>query len=243
MKVDIKKKLQYYYETKGSCNTGSYCLMFHVVSNNKEEWYKDEYSISEHSFEDLIMELVKRGYEICSVEDFVKLRKSKKILITFDDAFSCVYRQAFPFLKKNGYPFVVFQTVGNLGRDGYLNEKMIKEMLQYEKFTLGTHTISHKAVSDFRFKESLREIKQPKEIFKRAFDYESYAFAFPYGSLYSFSLKDWYISRKWYKYTFSTLQAPYGKWNLFKKYLIPRFNINEINYRKFLKGIDQEKLS
>ena len=41
-------------------------------------------------------------------DEFAKPKNEKKILLTIDDAFSSFYENAWPYLKKNKIPFILF---------------------------------------------------------------------------------------------------------------------------------------
>ena len=45
---------------------------------------------------------------------------NKKILITVDDAFESFYEFAWPYLKKNKIPFVLFVSTEPVGSNGYM---------------------------------------------------------------------------------------------------------------------------
>ena len=51
-------------------------------------------------------------------ENFRKNKNKKKILLTIDDAFSSFYDNAWPFLKKNKIPFILFVSTEPVGKMG-----------------------------------------------------------------------------------------------------------------------------
>ena len=53
-------------------------------------------------------------------------KNQKKILITIDDAFSSFYNEAWPYLKKNKIPFILFVSTEPIGKNGYMTWKQIK---------------------------------------------------------------------------------------------------------------------
>ena len=55
----------------------------------------------------------------------------KKILLTIDDAFLSFYEVAWPYLKKNKIPFILFVSTEPIGKFGYMNWSQIKEMKKY----------------------------------------------------------------------------------------------------------------
>ena len=225
-----KYNFQCFLEKKEQVKTGKdFVLMFHCVSNKVDEWDDSEYSILSDSFKKMIDRLEEEKYVFSTPEDFLKKKGTKKILITFDDAYRCVYTEVFPYLKEKHIPFIVFQTVSFLNQDKYLDENMIKEMLKYELFFLGTHTISH--CNLHKCKNYKKEILEPAKIFKEKFGIAPYYFAYPYGAYVTLDLKHILCAKKAYKVAFSTCNMSYDK--LRCRYLVPRININESNWLFF----------
>ena len=60
---------------------------------------------------------------------------NKKILITVDDAFQSFYIEAWPFLKKNRIPFILFVSTEPVGKKGYMTS------VSYTHLTLPTKRI------------------------------------------------------------------------------------------------------
>ena len=58
--------------------------------------------------------------------DFNEPKLDKKILITIDDAFSSFYENAWPFLKENKIPFILFVSTEPVGKNGYMTWRHIK---------------------------------------------------------------------------------------------------------------------
>ncbi len=54
-------------------------------------------------------------------------KKEKKILITIDDGFSSFYKNAWPYLKKNKVPFILFVSTEPVGKPGYMTWNQIKK--------------------------------------------------------------------------------------------------------------------
>ena len=55
-------------------------------------------------------------------------KNKKKILITIDDAFQSFYEVAWPFLKKNKIPFILFVSTEPVGNKGYMTWSQIREI-------------------------------------------------------------------------------------------------------------------
>ncbi|MDE6566759.1 MAG: hypothetical protein K2K70_03370, partial [Lachnospiraceae bacterium] len=99
-----------------------------------------EYSITAGAFKGMIETLFLYGFRFCNINNFVKGKDKSKILVTFDDAYNGVNEKLFGFLREKEIPFIVVQTCDLLDSEGYLSTDMIREMLQYDKFILETHT-------------------------------------------------------------------------------------------------------
>ena len=61
-------------------------------------------------------------------KNFSKTKKEKKILLTIDDGFKSFYTEAWPFLKKNKIPFILFVSTEPVGKRGYMTWEEIKEV-------------------------------------------------------------------------------------------------------------------
>ena len=55
-------------------------------------------------------------------------KNKKKILITIDDGFLSFYKNAWPVLKKNKIPFILFVSTKEVGSSGYMNWEQISEL-------------------------------------------------------------------------------------------------------------------
>lgn len=211
-----------------------YVLMFHIVSNDRTEWYDQNYSISMDSFVSLIDQLRKKGFQLVTPEDFLKDNNKKKVLLTFDDAFECVYYNVFRYLSNCKIPFIVFQTWNLLGKDGYLCESMIKEMLHFSGFTLGGHAREHVRVSDLARQKSLVSFIESKQKLEETFQVCVSYMAYPYGSSSAVSNKDRVNAKKaGYDCAFSTINSGVPE-NNYRKFFLPRINVNEENYLKVM---------
>ena len=77
-----------------------------------------------------------------------QIKLKKEILITIDDAFESFYSEAWPYLKKNKIPFILFVSTEPVGKNGYMTWDQIRE-IEKESFTLiGHHSHSHDYLID-----------------------------------------------------------------------------------------------
>ena len=156
------------------------------------------------------------------VNEFDIPKKEKKILLTIDDAFQSFYDNAWPYLKKNQIPFVLFVSTEPVGNNGYMNWDQIKEIESSEFGVIGHHSHSHDYLIDKSEEVFLNDIKISNLIFKKKLGYVPTLFSYPFGE-YSGFMKN-YIS-KHFKIAFGQHS---GIIDVNKnRFELPRFPINE----------------
>ena len=149
-------------------------------------------------------------------------KKEKKILLTVDDAFQSFYDNAWPYLKKNQIPFILFVSTEPVGNNGYMNWDQIKEIESSEFGVIGHHSHSHDYLIDKSEEVFLNDIETSNLIFKEKLGYIPTLFSYPFGE-YSGFMKD-YISQN-FKIAFGQHS---GIIDINKnKFELPRFPINE----------------
>ncbi|MEK9674665.1 MAG: polysaccharide deacetylase family protein, partial [Candidatus Pelagibacter ubique] len=155
-------------------------------------------------------------------EEFNKVKTDKKILITIDDAFLSFYENAWPFLKENQIPFILFTSTDFIGKKGYMNIDQLREVEKVSFAYLGNHSHMHEYMVTFDFNKFTNDIDRSIEIFNNLFNYNPIFFSYPFGE-YSLEQKN-YISSK-FEYAFGQHS---GVIDLNKDpYELPRFPINE----------------
>ncbi|OUW63208.1 MAG: polysaccharide deacetylase [Pelagibacteraceae bacterium TMED201] len=160
------------------------------------------------------------------IENFDKAKKQKKILITIDDGFISFYENAWPFLKKNKIPFILFVSTEPIGKNGYMTWDQIKEIEKENFAAIGHHSHSHEYLIDKSNSEFISDIEKANKLFLKNIGYVPKIFSYPFGE-YSEFMRD-YISKN---FDFAFGQHS-GVIDLNKeKFELPRFPINE-NYGK-----------
>lgn len=71
-----------------------------------------------------------------------RLLPEKTVAITFDDGYDSIYREAFPVLKKHGYPFTVFLNTAPMEAKGFLSWAQVQEMID-SGASMANHTVNH----------------------------------------------------------------------------------------------------
>ncbi len=155
-------------------------------------------------------------------EQFNIPKSKKKILITIDDAFESFYTEAWPYLKENKIPFILFVSTEPVGRRGYMTWKQIKEIESNDFAIIGHHSHTHEYLIDVSNEEFILDIETANKIFLKELGYIPSLFSYPFGE-YSKFMRD-YISKN-FKYAFGQHS---GVIDLNKnKFELPRFPINE----------------
>ena len=126
-------------------------------------------------------------------KEFNLPKKEKKILLTIDDAFKSFYDNAWPYLKKNKIPFILFVSTEPIGKSGYMSWSEIKEIEKYDFAVIGHHSHSHEYLIDKTNKEFIKDIEKANKIFLQNLSYIPTIFSYPFGE-YSKLMRD-YISK------------------------------------------------
>ena len=156
-------------------------------------------------------------------EKTFQLKKTnKEILLTVDDGFSSFYENAWPYLKKEKIPFILFVSTEPVGKKGYMNWEQIKEIEKEDFAFVGNHSHSHEYLIDYNFNEFKKDIEKSINIFNKNIGYNPIYFSYPFGE-YSLEQKNYITSQ----FDFAFGQNS-GVIDLNKdRYELPRFPINE----------------
>ena len=157
---------------------------------------------------------------------FNEPKQQKKILLTIDDAFKSFYEEAWPYLRENKIPFILFVSTEPVDRYGYMTWDQIREIEKEEFVMIGHHSHSHDYLIDETKENFILDIEKANQIFLDEIGYIPPLFSYPFGE-YSKFMRD-YISKN---FTLSFGQHS-GVIDINKeKFELPRFPINE-NYGK-----------
>ena len=198
--------------------------MYHRFDENK---YPST-NIQMNIFLEQIQLIKDLNYDFIHPENFEKNfnipKKQKKILITIDDAFQSFYEVAWPFLKENKIPFILFVSTEPVGNKGYMTWDQIKEVEQESFAIIGHHSHSHDYLIDVSNEEFIKDIEIANKIFTEKIGYIPSLFSYPFGEYSEFMRQ--YISKN-FTYAFGQHS---GVIDVNKeKFQLPRFPINE-NY-------------
>jgi peptidoglycan/xylan/chitin deacetylase (PgdA/CDA1 family) len=201
---------------------GTLVLMYHRFNENKYPSTNVKMNVFNEQMQ-IIKDLKYEFYNPKFFEkEFNKIKNKKKILITIDDGFQSFYDEAWPYLKENNIPFILFISTEPVGRNGYMSWSQIKEIESSDLGTIGHHSHTHKYLIDMTNENFIKDIETASKIFEEKLGYVPPIFSYPFGE-YSKFMKD-YISTK---FTIAFGQHS-GVIDINKdKYELPRFPINE----------------
>ncbi|MDC0461295.1 polysaccharide deacetylase family protein [Candidatus Pelagibacter sp.] len=207
-----------------SNDEGVLSIMYHRFDENK---YPST-NIQMNIFLEQIQLIKDLNYDFIHPENFEKNfnipKKQKKILITIDDAFQSFYEVAWPFLKENKIPFILFVSTEPIGNKGYMTWDQIKEVEQESFAVIGHHSHSHDYLIDVSNEDFIKDIEIANKIFTEKIGYIPSLFSYPFGEYSEFMRQ--YISKN-FTYAFGQHS---GVIDVNKeKFQLPRFPINE-NY-------------
>ena len=205
-----------------SDDMGILSLMYHRFD---EEKYPST-NISMNIFKEQMKIIKDLNYNFYNPGDLQKnfdlVKKEKKILITIDDAFTSFYKNAWPYLKKEKIPFILFVSTEAVGKKGYMTWDQIKELEKEPTAFIGNHSHSHEYLVNFLKDDFINDIQTANKIFIKKLGYNPIFFSYPFGE-YSAYIKK-YISEN-FKFSFGQHS---GVIDINKdRYELPRFPINE----------------
>jgi len=149
-----------------SSDSGILSLMYHRFNENK---YPST-NIQMDVFKKHIETIKNTGYKFYDPKSFISEfnlpKNEKKILLTIDDGFKSFYEEAWPYLKENKIPFILFVSTEPVGKFGYMNWNEIKEIEQSKFGYIGHHSHTHEYLIDMSEEEFMNDIETATKIFK-----------------------------------------------------------------------------
>ena len=202
---------------------GIISIMYHRFEENK---YPST-NIRMEDFKSHIKYIKDSNLTFISYEEFLEninqVNKTNKILLTIDDGFSSFYENAWPILKDEKIPFIIFVNTESVGSSGYMNWKQLKEISKFSFTHIGNHSHTHDYLVDKTDEEIRKDIKKSIDILKEKLNNKTKIFAYPFGE-YKNSYKK-IVKDLGFNYAFGQHS---GVMDLTKdKYELPRFPINE----------------
>lgn len=142
------------------------------------------------------MDFISRyGYKVISLKELVNALSKKQtlphnaVVITFDDGYEDIYRNAFAVLKKNRFPATVFVITDFVGKEKFLSWEQLRQM-QGQGIDIASHTKTHSYLPDTVDEQRLwNEIFESKKELENQIDRPINLFSYPTGG-YNYKIID-----------------------------------------------------
>ena len=164
-------------------------LMYHSVGDPNTatlDGYGDKLNVTPVVFEKQMRFFKEHNYNVISLKEMVERIRAKKriphktVTITFDDGLKNNFTNAYPVLKKYGFPATIFVAVDFIGGKNFLTWEQIREM-QVNGISIGSHTMSHRWLPILDEKELKKELLESKAIIERVTGKKVYMLSYPLG--------------------------------------------------------------
>jgi peptidoglycan/xylan/chitin deacetylase (PgdA/CDA1 family) len=213
----VEQNIKSYSDDKGILS-----LMYHRFDESKYPSTNIQMDVFKQQIK-IIRNLKYNFYDPKDLEkNFHVAKVEKKILITIDDAFSSFYEVAWPYLKEEKIPFILFVSTEAVGKNGYMTWDQIKELEKENIAYIGNHSHTHDYLVDLKNDDFVKDINTASSIFVEQLGYNPIFFSYPFGE-YSNVIKK--KITKNFKFSFGQHS---GVIDINKdRYELPRFPINE----------------
>jgi peptidoglycan/xylan/chitin deacetylase (PgdA/CDA1 family) len=172
-------------------------LMYHSVSANGPSGLA-RYRVTPAVFEEQLQYLRDTGFRSTTLEKWRLAMEAKRplpgraVIITFDDGYRDFLTEAWPLLAKYGFSATVFLVAESVGRMNEWDRHYGQEMpllgweeirgLQKEGIEFGSHSLSHRPLTELPIDEVAREAARSKTLLERGLEARIRALAYPYGA-------------------------------------------------------------
>jgi len=192
-------------EVAPACITSHFpILMYHHIREYDEfsDMAAKNLSVSPGEFKEQLNYLAKNWYHSITTKDIVKNSvPCKSVMITFDDGYYDVYKNAFPLMKEVNYTGVVGLILWKIDESDYLFWPDIIE-LHKANWEIASHTWNHLILTQLSQNALNRQIRDSKKDLEKWFHVSIQTFVYPGGFYGVGAMKT--VAQSGYRYAFST---------------------------------------
>jgi peptidoglycan/xylan/chitin deacetylase (PgdA/CDA1 family) len=165
-------------------------LLYHHVSDDGSVL---RYHVTLDDFRTQMEALRDWGYTSITATDLANViikggeLPNRPVVITFDDGYVDVYKNAFPIMHEMGFVGSIYIYVDHVGENGFVNTEQIQALAD-DGWEIGNHSMSH---SDLTKDHSILdfEVQQSRLTLEQATGVKVYTFAYPYGKTDDFVIE------------------------------------------------------
>jgi peptidoglycan/xylan/chitin deacetylase (PgdA/CDA1 family) len=181
-------------------------LLYHKIAKLPEP-RDDLWNVPPELFRKHMDYIAKKGFNVISLHQVMSCIKEgqefpeKSLVITFDDGYESIYRNAYPLFKKYKFPAAIFLACDSIDswrtfyRDEallkkrpeiadevkFLSWEQIREMHESGLITIGSHTMSHPRLGTLPKEQIEYEVGQSKRVIEEKLNDKISFFAYPFG--------------------------------------------------------------
>ena len=126
--------------------------------------------------------------EVIPLAELIRKMKAQEpipmnsVVITFDDGYLDNFKNAFPVLKKMGFPATIFMISGNIGKEDWLSEEDLR-ILGGSDIAIGSHTVTHQFLPELLLAQAQKEIVDSKRQLEEILGHPVTLFSYPAGGM------------------------------------------------------------
>jgi peptidoglycan/xylan/chitin deacetylase (PgdA/CDA1 family) len=171
-------------------------IMLHHVSDRLEFKSLEPYSISNIKFAELLDYIQSHDLTTCTFYDYQnKNLTHKDVILTFDDCSKDLFDFAIPELLKRNMKAVFYIPTNHIngynvwdvkeGKDkvGFFTEENLKELSIHSNFEIGSHSKTHRKLTQLNSKEVFQEFLGSKLLLEKITKKHVISFAHPFGEI------------------------------------------------------------
>jgi peptidoglycan/xylan/chitin deacetylase (PgdA/CDA1 family) len=173
-------------------------LSFHKIGEPPPNGWSTWFYISEKAFVRQLRFLERHNWKVIDLATFLRglaepeSLPRKAALLTFDDGYRSIRRIALPWLRRLGYPAVLFMPTRFIGRTNSFDlaneprERMCDwdDLRELERWGISvqSHGLSHRPFPSLDATEQKKELIRSKRVLEKGLGKSVEVFAFPYGA-------------------------------------------------------------
>lgn len=163
-------------------------FVYHNIVDDESQVYYDYMQTTKEVFENQIKGLKNMGYHFITYNDLREYKEGKKeiykksCILTFDDGYEEVYKNAYPIADKYDIPFTMFIITDNVGKPGTITWEEAREMQNSGLVTIASHSENHAEFNKLTVNEAVDNVNRSYEKIESNISINgSKIFTYPYG--------------------------------------------------------------
>jgi peptidoglycan/xylan/chitin deacetylase (PgdA/CDA1 family) len=172
-------------------------VMYHYVEYVRDpaDTGKRSLAIRPDTFEGHLQSLQDNNYKTYFVKEIPNLLSGKIkydphiVVLTFDDGYEDFYFNVLPLLQKYKMKATLYIINDYVGRNGFLNQDEIKEIIKSGLVEIGAHTLDHRYLTALTSEKIKQQIFESKSRLESDYGIKVESFAYPFGAFNNSALE------------------------------------------------------